>query len=48
MFREAAEEEEGKRERKKKSNYLILGVKNTEHSLVYKMTETEEYTAKVI
>ena len=33
---------------KKKSNDLILGIKNIEHSLVYKMTETEEYTAKVI
>lgn len=34
--------------KKKKSNDLILGIKNIEHSLVYKMTETEEYTAKVI
>lgn len=33
---------------KKKCDDLILGVKNIEHSLVYKMTETEEYTAKVI
>ena len=34
--------------KKKKSGDLILGIKNIEHSPVYKMTETEEYTAKAI
>lgn len=33
-------------EKKKKSGDLILGIKNIEHSPVYKMTETENMQQK--